>query len=106
MPFEHVQQQLALPAGRYTLSGRVRVDNLRNERGLRWRLSCANNAELATTAAFSGTSDWHEFGLELDVPKLDCATQTLQLRLDARIRPEQLIGGRIWFDDLRIVRLH
>jgi len=34
------------------------------------------------------------------------ADPALTLRLDARIAPEQMIGGRIWFDDLRITSIN
>ena len=33
VPFSHVRQRLALPPGRYRLSGRAKPDGLRTERG-------------------------------------------------------------------------
>ncbi len=105
VPFEHVRQTLVLPVSRYALSGRVRVDDLRNERGLQWVLRCPNGTELGATTRFNGNSAWRSFTLEFTIPATDCTLQTLMLRLDARIKPEQMIGGRIWFDGLRIQRL-
>ncbi len=103
VPFAHVQQRLALPSGDYVLGGRVRSEDLRNERGLRWRLLCGPDL-MASSEAFRGSSEWRDFQVAFTVPTRACAGQTLQLHLDARIRPEQLIGGRVWFDALRIRR--
>jgi hypothetical protein len=103
VPFDHVRQRLAIPAGDYLLDGRVRIDDLRNERGLRWELRCGE-ALLAASEPFSGSSAWRSFDVPFTVPAQPCAGLMLRLRLDARIRPEQMIGGRLWFDDLRIRR--
>ena len=100
--FAHVQQRLALAPGAYRLNGRVRVDGLRNERGLHWVLSCNAGQRLAETARFTGTSPWRDFEAAFEVPATDCEGQLLQLRLAARIAPEQMIGGRILFDSLHI----
>jgi hypothetical protein len=105
VPFQHVQQMLALPVGNYTLSGRVRLDDLRNERGLRWFIVCAaGNNVLLESEKFSGRRTWGEFSQDFQVPSGGCSAQWLKLRLDARIPAEQLAGGRAWFDSLRIVR--
>lgn len=104
VPFAHVQQRLALAPGPYRLVGRVRVDGLRNERGLYWILSCNAGKRLAETARFTGTSPWRDFEAAFEVPAADCQGQLLQLRLAARIAPEQMIGGRILFDALSIRR--
>jgi len=103
--FDHVSQLLALPAGAYRLSGRVRLDDLRNERGLVWALSCdRTQTALAQTERFSGRRQWEDFAVEFNVPAEGCSAQWLRLRLDARVAGEQMIGGRAWFDALKIVR--
>lgn len=102
VPFAHVQQRLALPAGRYVLSGRTRLDGLRNERGLLWQLRCDDGPVIGESERFQGNSRWRDFELAFERPRESCNGQTLTLRLDARIAPERMIGGRIWFDDLRI----
>ncbi len=102
VPFAHVRQRLALPAGQYVLRGRVRLDGLRNERGLLWSLRCDDGRSIIDSERFQGSSQWRDFHAEFARPADDCNGQTLTLRLDARIAPEQMIGGRIWFDDLRI----
>lgn len=103
VPFAHLQQRLALPPGRFLLQGRVRLDGLRNERGLVWQVQCANGLLLTRSDRFFGSAGWREFAAAFERPSADCAAQTLLLRLDARIAPEQMIGGRVLFDDLRIV---
>jgi hypothetical protein len=102
VPFAHVRQRLALPAGRYVLHGRARLDGVRNERGLVWRLRCDGGRLLGDSERFQGSSPWRDFRVDFERPAADCNGQVLELRLDARIAPEQMIGGRVWFDDLRI----
>jgi hypothetical protein len=103
IPFSHVRQQLALPPGKFRLSGQVRLDNLRSERGLVWRLTCAKDgAVLGETEPLFGVRDWNAFGVDFEVPSEGCGGQWLTLQLPARIPAEQRIGGSIWFDDLRI----
>lgn len=105
VPFNHVRQMLALPPGDYELTLRARPDSLRTERGLVWEISCVSGGRvLATTAPLRGHGDWRELDVAFAVPD-SCAGQWLALRLPARIPAEQRIGGRAWFDDLKIRRL-
>lgn len=104
--FRHVNQLLALAPGRYRLQGRVRPDQLRTERGLVWTVACAGQrAALAESEPFRGNGPWRGFEVEFEVPAQGCGGQWLSLVLPARIPAEQRIGGRVWFDDLKIVRL-
>lgn len=103
--FHHLKQLLLLPPGRYRLDGRVRLDELRNDRGLVWELRCAEDmAEIAIGTPLSGSAPWQDFALDFDVPSADCTAQWLQLVLRARIPSEQRINGSVSFDALRIVR--
>ena len=105
VPFNHLRQMLALPPGEYRLSLRARPDSLRTERGLVWEISCVSGGKpLAATEPLRGHGDWRELAVDFTVPE-GCAGQWLALRLPARIPAEQRIGGRAWFDDLRIRRL-
>ena len=106
VPFNHVSQMLALAPGEYQLQGNVRVDNLRNERGLQWRVVCADDDRrvLAETERVSGTEQWRPFSAVFSVPERACRAQWLQLTLAARIPAEQYISGQAWYDDLRIIR--
>lgn len=105
VPFNHLRQMLALPPGTYELSLRARPDNLRTERGLVWEVSCVKGgAPLAATPPLRGQGGWRELAVEFTVPE-GCEGQWLALRLPARIPAEQRIGGRVWFDDLKITRI-
>lgn len=106
VPFAHVRQLLALGPGRYTLAGQARPDNLRTERGLVWTLSCASGGKpLGETLPLRGSGPWRAFEVDFEVPAQGCAAQWLVLRLPARIPAEQRIGGRAWFDALKISRV-
>lgn len=103
VPFANVSQWLSLPPGDYRLVGRLRLDDLRNERGLQWRVACAGAWKiLAESDRWRGTMPWQSFRLDFTVPAEGCAGQRLLLRLAARIPAEQLVGGEAWFDDLKI----
>lgn len=105
VPFSHVRQLLALPPGDYRLSLRARADGLRSERGLVWEVTClAGGRPLTATPPLRGHGDWQELEVDFTVPE-GCQGQWLVLKLPARIPAEQRIGGRAWFDDLRIRRV-
>lgn len=105
VPFDHVRQLLALPPGRYRLSGRARPEGLRSERGLVWSVQCADDSkQVAASDPITGQSPWKTFSVPFEVPAGRCGGQWLRLGVPARIRAEQRIGGRAWFDDLRIIR--
>lgn len=105
VPFAHVRQMLALPPGRYRLALRAKADSLRTDRGLVWQLACvAGGKPLGQTPPLLGHGPWRSLELEFEV-LAGCEGQWLTLRLPARIPAEQRIGGRAWFDDLKISRL-
>jgi hypothetical protein len=85
------------------LTGRVRLDDLRSERGLVWRLECVGGGGLlGESEAFSGRREWTSFEVPFVVPVGKCGGQRLSLQLPARVPAESRIGGVAWFDDLRI----
>ena len=102
--FQHLYQYLYLEPGHYQLQGRVRVDSLRAERGLRWRLRCADAKIplLAESEPFVGSDDWRTFKTGFTVPDQDCPLQLLRLELDGRVELEFEAQGDVWFDDLSI----
>ena len=84
----------------------ARADGLRSARGLVWTIRCADDQRVvAQTDPVLGHTPWREFSTAFQLPAQGCAGQWLQLSVPARIRAEQRIGGRAWFDDLRIVRV-
>jgi len=81
------------------------MDDLRNDRGLVWSLSCSpGKQQLADSERFNGRRSWTPFAVDFEIPREGCGSQLLRLRLDARVPAEQWVGGRAWFDDLRIAR--
>lgn len=106
VPFGHVRQMLALPPGKYRLTGRERAESLRTERGLVWTVACATSGGtgLATTEPLRGQTNWRDFAVDFEVPATGCGGQWLLLTVPARIPAEQRIAGVAWFDAMRIAR--
>jgi hypothetical protein len=106
VPFRHVRKLLTLPPGSYELSGHAMAIDLGNERGLQWRLTCAEGRRqtLASTARITGTVR-REIAEPFTVPADGCRGQWLRLELAARIPSEQQVdGGTVWFDSLQVRR--
>jgi hypothetical protein len=103
--FGGVKQILMLSQGTYTLTGRVR-GNMVGRRGLRWRISCIENAKLAETPMHTGLiPTWQSFEITFVVPEEDCPAQQLSLVLDARSSSERFVEGTIWYDDIAVQRV-
>ena len=102
--FANVKQLMMLPSGNYIFRGKVKTKELRTSRGLWWHIFCANTSTvtLAHSDLFSGTIPWTDFVVRFEVPAADCKAQWLQLELPARIGPEFIIEGQVWYQDLRI----
>jgi hypothetical protein len=111
--FHNVTQLMMLPSGQYRLSERVKANNLLTQRGLWWRVSCAdifkgalavhsNLVTLGHTKLVVGNVPWTDVNVDFEVPRGGCPAQWLTLELPARIGPEQQIKGEIWFESLRI----
>ncbi len=99
-----VSQQLLLAPGTYRLQGKYQGEVL-GPRGLVWRIGCGAGTALGQSPMMLGTApDWKEIAFAFTVPEADCRAQQLRLVLDARMASEQLVAGRVWIDDLRIVR--
>ena len=107
VPFSGVRQTLVLPPGHYRLSGQGLPENLRTEVGLVWAVECSGgNVSLGISEPFKGSSrEWQAFSVEFVILIDQCPAQWLRLKLPARVESEQAIGGRIWFDALRIQRI-
>ncbi|OBS51680.1 hypothetical protein A8B73_14725 [Methylosinus sp. 3S-1] len=105
--FAHVRHFLTLPAGDYAFSGVASAEDLRTERGLRWRLACFRGswAELATTFLLAGAQPPRPFATRFVVPAEGCGAQTLVLELPARVATELQISGAAHYSRLAIERL-
>ena len=104
--FGHISQALLLDAGTYRLSGRVRVDSLVSQGGVRWSLRCLlpQSGVIGEGPRFLGSADWSEFDFRFEVPP-DCIYQQLVLVTAGTRDFERRLNGTIWFDDLRISRV-
>ena len=103
-----VAQLLQLAPGRYRIGGRVRLEDLENDRGLQWVLSCAGSGTvLGTSARLHGSAPWRPFAFEAVVPTAGtgCGAQWLSLHLAYRIPAESWTRGRAAFTGLRADRL-
>jgi hypothetical protein len=99
-------QLLRLRPGRYHVAGEV-MGEVVGRRSVRWRVSCLGKQarHVGESEMFVGEiKDWTAFALVIDVPETDCAAQTLNLFLDARVPSERLISGTILFDEMSIRR--
>lgn len=102
VPFAHVQQRLLLSEGTYRLSGEARADGLRTRRGLRWEVTCDGRSEpLGTSPLIVGSHGWQGWTAGFSVPP-GCPSQWLVLRLAAVGPSEQMAGGAVAFDGLRV----
>jgi hypothetical protein len=52
------------------------------------------------------TRSWKEFDITFEVPTTDCRAQQVRLVHDARSASEQLVTGSMWYDELKISRIH
>jgi len=97
---------LVLKPGSYALSGLARAENLQNERGVAWRLRCADGQKqlIVESELLSGTFKWRGFTANFSVPDDGCSAQWLSLEVAARGALEQQVSGEIWFDDLSVDR--
>lgn len=104
--FANVSQLLLLSPGRYDFSFKVKAENFRAARGLRWRIFCeaGSHGNLVHTDLMSDSLPWTDFGVGFEVP-VGCKAQRLQLELPARIAPEREIEGQIWYRSLSISRI-
>ncbi len=104
-PHSLVTQYLMLLPGRYQLSGKYRSEDLNAGEGVRWRLVCLNQKNIAFSTLVRGQVLWSNLRLEFNVPDdLSCNAQTLILEsVPGGERPFDYYGA-VWFDQLRIVK--
>jgi hypothetical protein len=104
--YRHVSKLLVLPPGNYRLSGLEKADGLVNERGMQWRVFCAEGDKqtLGASPGLVGSGGWREFEATFAVPSTRCKAQWLRLELAARNAIEEQVAGAVWYDRLAITR--
>jgi len=102
-----VEEYLAVPPGRYELSGLARLEQLNSVRGLQWIVRCvaAEGAgrTLAASERFLAGGEWRRFRVPVEVPP-DCPGQVLQLQPAGLNEGTTYVAGTAWFDDMRLAR--
>lgn len=103
-----ISQFLALPPGRYVLSGLGRADGVKAGRGALWTVRCvsgeAAQVPLAASERFVGSSDWRRFSVELTIARA-CPGQLLKLESAGPDEGITYLAGTVWFDDLVLRRV-
>jgi hypothetical protein len=104
--YRHFRKLLMLPPGAYRLTNLAKANDLQNERGLVWRVTCAeiDRQILGESQPIAGTFDWREFATGFTVPQGDCRAQWLTLVLASRVALEEHISGEVWLDNVSIRR--
>ncbi|MDB5569210.1 MAG: hypothetical protein JWN93_393 [Hyphomicrobiales bacterium] len=94
---------LMLAPGEYRFVGAERARGLLTDRGLRWKITCVENADapLAVTQPMSGDAEWRPIAMDFDVPEA-CRAQTLMLELPARGALERVITGSASYTGLGV----
>ena len=102
--FANVSHLLTLPPGAYKFSGQERAQNLKNERGLRWRIYCLEdpNGSIVASNPLSNDQPWSEFSFDFVIPDENCRYQNLLLELPAQVVLETEISGGVSYANLKI----
>lgn len=102
--FRHIYQRLALNSGNYQLSGRFRINRLKTEKGLSWRIYCVGSKTLkiAESMAFKGRLPWSEFQTSFTIPVENCDSQLLRLEASSPYAHQHTFKGSLWFDDMAV----
>lgn len=102
-----VRQYLALPAGDYVLSGRVRTEAIKAVRGIHWTVRCLQGGKLlgilASSERFLGSGEWRPFSMEVTVGE-SCRGQVLQLEPAGSEGAVAFVSGTAWFDEIALRR--
>ena len=95
-----------LAPGPYRIKG-IYKGELKGVRGLQWKIRCAGGTEAALgegPMALGSQPTWSEFEFAFTVPATECQAQELRLEHAARSASEQLLSGKIWYDEFELVR--
>lgn len=102
-----VRQYLALPAGEYELTGRVRTEAIKAVRGIHWTVRCIQAGKvlgiLASSERFMGSGEWRPFSMQVSVGE-SCRGQVLQLEPAGVEGAVAFVSGTAWFDEIALRR--
>lgn len=98
-----IEQALAMAAGDYVLSMRLRAVALRSDQGLRWIVICHGQSRpIAQGGAIEGTFEWRPAQLTFSVPESGCPGQWLRLDNPAPQGSASSVSGDLWVDDVEL----
>ena len=98
-----LHQWLLLAPGTYRLHFLARSQDLRSDRGLQWEIRCLDSArQVAVSDAVVGSTDWHDYGVDFEIPEHNCQAQDLSLRNAGSKGAGKILAGTVWFDDVSI----
>ncbi len=96
---------LMLAPGEYQLKWRERMDALRADEGLSWRVSCAGQPQpLAEADSTLGSHPWKVQLLTFTVPAGDCVGQWLHLSSTGDAGAGQVMSGDAWYSALQLTK--
>lgn len=103
-PQAELELPLYLAPGRYRLAFRLRADALRGERGLAWQVTCRESgAPVFSGEPIHGSFAWTGRVEAFEIPGKDCEGQWLRLVNPMPAGRAQILAGRLWVDDVRIL---
>lgn len=104
--FRHVSQRLALTPGTYLLSASYRLNRLKTEKGLSWRIYCIadKTTKVTESMAFKDRAPWSKFQTRFTIPPQNCVSQLLRLEASSPYAHHHAFKGSLWFDDITISR--
>lgn len=98
---------LVLAPGTYRLQWRERIDGLRADEGLAWRVACAGQPQiLAVSEPGSGSRPWRLQSLDFTVPSNGCGGQWLHLANAGNAGSGQVLSGDLWYADMKVSKLN
>ena len=96
---------LMLAPGPYQLQWRERMDAMRADQGLAWRVSCAGQAQpLAAAESSMGSRAWLQRTIVFTVPASGCEGQWLQLASTGNADAGQMVSGDAWYGAMQLAK--
>lgn len=102
--FQHIHQNMLIPAGKYRMSMQYRMSYFEASKGLKWRIRCIdgkNESVLGESKAFLGSSAWAKSRFDFNIDK-SCKAQMLRLEATSDYTHEHIFSGDIWFDNITL----
>jgi hypothetical protein len=101
----NVYQYMRLGEGAYHLSAEAMAENLKTDGGLLWKLSCIESGvTLGRSPILAKSGPWLGFDFDFTIPAEGCNTQIIGLNPASSAALDQVISGRVYYDNFKIVK--